>query len=645
MANPMPQSATIRTQNGQTATIQFAPGLTPQEMQQEIDAAEQRLLGERGPSGPTFGGAAVHQGAFEVAKAVPDIAATMATSIPASIVGGLSGITGLLLTGGDPDAAAAAVRGVSDFFTWDPKTKVGRATLEKVAPVFQALEDHVDTIAVEGSGGSPLAATYIKTALWGTPEILAIMTGARLRLPAKAQGKLNQVSQIAEELDIDLSSSNMRGDVVRAARAMTPEERGQRMPQLQEALRHARQAHKDKLEIEYELARQGQAMVNAPTLAAFGKMARQKALLKGADLPNEPLMRARLADLDSIQTDVLPSGRNLGMQRADPIIDLQTRTASQARARGAPGEPRMVPRTREWIDLSELDILVRRVNKNIRTLKKATDRGAEYTHMLGLRTDLERLMNRMFDDRLIAAGRMFKGDAGEIRQWQKARNLTKDFYAKFDGSKALARLIHDKDITPEGLSKYIIGLHATNAPQHANALIKSVKSILGDNHPVLEGIRLDVKMSLMAPLLKEKPNFNQFVDNMDNFLTNQRTLAQQLGMNMERARTFRNMASTAAKLPEGKQKIFNAGELLRGTAIFLAPSSPGVSMARGQFQIRTIRRLGHTVFRMDEVSQKKLIADLTGVQFDAPIAPRNGPLFGAILADSMLTQVAIDEAP
>jgi hypothetical protein len=107
----------------------------------------------------------------------------MATGSAASALGGLAGLAGTILPGGQGQGSRWS-EAVRNFLTYQPRTPQGRAASEVIGAPFALLERGADKAggAASAGTGSPLVGTAVKTGI----EALPMLFGLRGRAPVAA---------------------------------------------------------------------------------------------------------------------------------------------------------------------------------------------------------------------------------------------------------------------------------------------------------------------------------------------------------------------------------------------------------------------------------------------------------------------------
>ena len=136
------------------------------------------------------------------------------------------------------------------------------------------------------------------------------------------------------------------------------------------------------------------------------------------------------------------------------------------------------------INLKEFDDVRKRLNKN---------RSADVSENLALDTinkSMGKWLDAEFDKIAINQGSAISGEAAGVAAWKDARAASRDWHKRFQEDKVIANMIA-KDATAETMSQWLVGATAMGARREAGATINRMKSILGENHPAIRGIRAD----------------------------------------------------------------------------------------------------------------------------------------------------------
>lgn len=519
------------------------------------------------------------------AVALGELGLTVATAGIGEILGGFSAATGMLL-GKRPDEAAEHIEWLSDAMTFQPKTSRGKMLLEDVAAPLAAIEQGASDIAWNLSMGNPTAAAFIKSALVGAPELLLPSKGSvnAVRTQRTLARKAKEIEAIADDLGVRVDSENMGADIVEAANRMTPSERAANAPALREAMLEASNAAKARKDALYESARQTDTWVETRAVSDLSADIRTSLIDRGYDLEEMPIVRKRLADLETTGPDGTIA------------------------------------------NLSEFEKVRKRVNAN----RSASP--SENSALNQLKRQMDGFLDNEFNKIAIGEGSAIGGDMAGVQAWKSAREAHATWKRNFSEDKAIAQLIK-MEATPEQYRQWLMGASALNARKEAASTIGRMRNVLGDNHPAIEGIRQDFLFEVAEPLLKAQPNFGQFVRNYDAIIRKNPSLVKELGLKGRDLDQLYTFAQVQSKIPPGKVQ-FAVTDLTRGLAQFFV----GHNIAKASLRVNMARNITNMLIGTDRISKKQILAELAGARQGSEIAiPRASPLAAQFIAGAALT--------
>jgi hypothetical protein len=565
------------------------------QLMREDLAREDAEIAKTAQAAPQMVAPASKSNPFVEAMALGEVGLAMGTGV---IGGPLAGFTGAVTAAVTQDMGAAdyVTQQMLQALTYEPRSRRGQETMRTVMVPFQKIEEGADWVATWGGRGNPYASTAIKTALLGGLEL----TGLRAGMRSRVNRQLQQVQQAADNLDVNLSSSTMRSDVVEAARRIAPEERSARTAELHQALSDARQAAKQQVDDAYELARETPAWIGTRRIEDFSWQMFRELRQQGFDINDMPLLRRRFDDLDNIEWN--PMGTDILL----------------------PAEL-----GRSHIPLVEIDLIRKRINRN---------RGSDPSERLAL-SRLQRGLDEFMDNELNTD--RISGSQEALARWQTARSAYRDYAQRFKADNTIRQLT-EIDADPEVYYRWIVGASAMNAKPQAAAVFRGIRDILGENHPAVEGIRQSLLYDVARPLFQLEPNFRQFVSNYDRIIAENSSLIRAMDLEARNLRPLRDFAATAARIPP-EVPPFHLTDFTRALAVYTVGSKmPGAKLARAQLNISLFRRTANYLFGIDHISRRRLWAEITQSTYGEPVLPRNGPVYGSLLATQALTRAGIE---
>lgn len=527
------------------------------------------------------------------AIATAEVGLTVVTGGFGEIVGGFNAALRTLF-GGNLDDAVDDINAASDLFTFQPRTKRGKLLLEQIAVPLMALERGADRVAETMSLGNPFAAAAIKTALLGGAELALPAKGAKNIVTVKRRiaNQRKEIERTAKDLGIDLDLDNMGVGIVDAARRLTPEERAVNAPALKQAMKEAAKVAADERTALFDTARKTRTFIETRSVRQLSTGLRDELNLRGFDLDEMPIVNKRLTDMQS--------------GAFEPGVALSAR-------------------------LNELEKVRRRVSAN----RSASP--SENAALNSIKKGLDDFLDNEFNNIATEAGSSISGDVSGVAAWKAARESNVRWKRNFSEDKAISQLI-EKSSTPEQYRQWLVGATTLNAGKQASLTIRRMKQVLGNEHPAIEGIRLDFIFEMVEPLLKNEPNYGQFIRNFEATVRRNPSLVKELDINRSDIRPLLDFAKVQNKLPPNK-RLVSGGELSKGLAqIFV-----GNKLAKGQLRVNLARNITNFMFGIDRISQKQILGELANVKFGEPAIPRKSALAAEFITGAALTGTPPEE--
>lgn len=550
-----------------------------------------------------------------------NVAGTVATSALSEVPVGLYGLARAPFIG--LDESATEMRELQDALTFDPRTHTAEQMLRSIAAPFVYLDKGADFVASKAGRGNPLAQTIIYTSLMGLTDIAGIKggravsgTSRRLKNIRKAN---RQVRDAADELGIRLSPSEVSGDIVRKAADMVPEVRAAHAGELRAALQQAEELQAATVKQFTDRARSSKAFVDVKQAKEFAANAQRNLLQDGFDLAEMKTVQKRLKDIAELDrrspTELTrpkdaPKGRQIA--KTDKVTVTANAPSSAVRKSGA--------------HINDVEIIRRRIEKTIqerRPRRNLPETNNETLALKNLENQLTEWLDQQFNTDMIS------GDQRAVRRWKDANDARRRYVDRFVNDKVISQLI-DREATPGQIHRWLVGTSAMGLKPQASSVIRRIKTILGDRHPSVEGIRQDFLYEIAAPLVQEKPNFDAFVRNVDNTFKNHAELVNELKLNKSGIRELRNFAAAASKRGVAPQNI--NFDVARSMAQMLF----GHDIARRGLIVRTMTmpfRLSWDAVKIMTGSDKRaFIKELANATHGQPAIPKGSAAAGRAIA-------------
>ncbi|KKL88976.1 hypothetical protein LCGC14_1919330, partial [marine sediment metagenome] len=522
-----------------------------------------------------------------------DVAKVIASAGAGEVVGGTVAAFGMAVFNQSPDDATETVEAWSDLITLDPWSDRGKEMLEKVAAPLIRLEQKVDDVSWDLSGGNPFAAALIKGTLLGTPEIFLPTKGVWKagRANRLIEKRIKEFQNKASDLGIRVEMDNLAADVVDATRSLTPEYKAQNAPLLEKAMREAEVIAKNKKNAAYEAAKQTDAWVETRSVRQLGESLEARLLEEGYDLTSKTMKPVR---------DALDDFRSAG-------LGFEEGGSLSAR-------------------LNQFDLLYKRVGKKY---------GREPQVNKAL-TKIKKGMNDFLDNEFIAVTQesrgALSGDLSAIQAWKDARAANTTWKKNFHEDKFIAKMIA-KEMTSEEIAFALMGGTAMGARREMASTVARLKEVLGKDHPAIQGIKNDFLYEVASPLLGEKPNFTLFVRQYDKMIRNNPSLVKELGLKESSLTPIYEFSKLQTRLP-AKHRL-ETGDMTRGLSQFLV----GHQIARAALRVNISRNIANYVLKTDRVGAKQMLADMAGLKYGEVLIPKYSPIAAEFIAGAALTGI------
>ncbi len=181
--------------------------------------------------------------------------------------------------------------------------------------------------------------------------------------------------------------------------------------------------------------------------------------------------------------------------------------------------------------------------------------------------------------------------------------------------------------TPEEWHRYIVGTAKAKLPQAAR-IIRRLKDHLGEGHPAIKAIRQDVMFDVMWPLLKDRPNINQFIDNVDVITKQNKSLYKELGLDQTDMNTMKNLTKLVRDLPpEGRLAALANLNVVKNVARLWV----GHDIAKSAVKVNLFGTFLGILTGKSRISKKSLMNDFVGMTYGEPAINPKGVVAGRII--------------
>lgn len=507
-----------------------------------------------------------------------DVAAGALEGFPRSVAAGVAGIASEALPGGMSGAERVEKVQSGHFF---PMSQQGKEVMTDIGEFLAPLEKYVDTLAEKA--GNPLVSTAIYTAIFGVPEVVGLRTGVVRRIALNK--KIHHAEDVADELGLNLNSPDLPDEIIKTADNRTITVKGEGVSDLQNALRAEREKIRAQRNELYEQAENKRAALRPPAAEELGIEVRL-ALTKRS---------ARTGQRKSFDVEAMPDVK----RRLDDFETLSERSANY-------GEP---------IQIGEFYNLRRRINDN-----KPNDGSPQDSALTVMKKELDEfLVEKMVKD-------FVEGDQTVIEAHRKAIAAHQDLKARFDDDATIKKII-DAELSQEELTNVLIG--AEKAKASSGRLVGRIKHILGPDHPAIEGIRQEILLPIVEPLLRTSPSFRQFSKNVDRLLRNNPTLVKEITPeSLQPLIDLKKISDATIKTGIAPGFDIDIAKSMSRVLFGHAIARAALKVSLGAQAISLMKTLSHA-------QQKALMAELLGYNPYSPVIPLSSVAAGGIVADQI----------
>ena len=579
-----------------------------------------------------------------------DIAAVTASGMLGEIAGGLRSIATLATdtVKGQPNALAAKNTGQAtrEFIALEPRTEGAKRAFAALAPAAMAVEEYIDRISVENSGGSPFAAAAIKTTILGVPEFLGGVAAGGRSAGRSAVSQANKqaiaaVKAAEQKLGINISPRTIRADTVSAIKSAAGE-RGD-LGEAQIALQQADKAAKAQVDRAFEAARQSPASLQSGRVDDFRTEVIRDLADNGYGIDAMPKVQSALARLQRLGTET-PEVQSIRtrvdqLRRQVDEADIRAQSATDAgeagRARTLQAQARdnrfladqLEARAEglrpETVDLDEFMKLRKQLTR------RSTD-PAENGALAAMKHKLDRYLDSEFNNDMIS------GTPEALERWKDANATSAVYFKQFKDDKVLRDMIA-KETTPEQIKNWLLGASQVGGKAESGLVARRLTEVLGKEHGALQAIRGELLLDALEPAFAGRQlNFGRMTDNIQNLLTKHRTVLKELDVDTKTLGEIAQFTRVADQVQDASSVFFD--RMPDWVAKLTVGNQLAKATLRQQGLAGFIRAIGFQGVNKDTI--RKAVAGSDFV--DRPVLPSQGPAAGAIIAGAFLHEIGVN---
>jgi len=505
--------------------------------------------------------------------------------------------------------SADFIRYWQDALTLMPKTERGKQMLESMVGPVIAADEYVDAIATgdPSDPNSPMVSATIKTLIYGALDLAIPGKDIASTVKAKATWVANKrkVNKLAHDLGLKLKQPHkevgelgISQSVIDMAAKMSPEERAANMPALKAAMTQEKIIARARKNAQYGLAKRSRTYVTT-----------------GA-----------VEDLAIDTRRILTDDHFLELKDYPHATKLLDELGAFSQTKGLTLNAR---------NLRDMERLRRQAGAKAMRFKD------EAFAFNAIKREISSFMEIGYVNAMKQAGRQYiRGDLAGVRAWDNARLFNAGI-----ADKAIVKLI-ESESTPEDFLSYIIGASASGSKKHAGATVRRMKEVLGPDHPAIKGMRSDLIYEIVMPVLKRnatRKDLGAFVNNYDNLILKNKSLVNELGLELNDMKILYHSAKVAKDIPAWKA-AYGITDITRAASqIFV-----GHEIAKAGLRVRFASGVLNKFLEVDSVPHRQVLAALTGELYGVPAIPRRSVLaaefaVGAGLSDIAEAGLTIDE--
>jgi hypothetical protein len=529
-----------------------------------------------------------------------ELGASMGTSTVAVPAGGVAGILGTMagmFPGGESqnDKGVRWKEAVESFLSYTPKGQAAEKFAETVAPTAEYVSQKVDDGIYAASGGSPIIATALKTAIYGAADLAGaknIRGIGALKSPSRDRLK-GLDSHLQQSYGIDLKKPNTVPAATEArAKGMTQgvSEKAENFDVLLSELRKKEAASRNQKNAAWDQLKSvsGMATVDAAPMARTLRRGVKQLKEDGYDAAS-PKIKATLKDIKALnKTDSL--GNPMDMK------------------------------------LTDLLQLRRRLNRRIGKKNSITGWTDDQSALMTIKKTMTDKLDSMLEAEALKAGPNGSVDKDVFDAWRAADAETSRHRKDFTANKTVRKLLTEAADSEQAYN-LIFGANAIGAKTTSLATIKKLKEVLGPTHPSITDIRKAAIRDIMLPALDESPDLAQLSRNLYKAVANRSELYKELGVSIPALDQLRRMAQTSLKVMASHPTKIDKKFFTKALTSVLLNNTLARHAARTTFVQRVL--LQH--MGVDEVSANELREMLVGKN-NVPIVERAKPELTHFLA-------------
>jgi len=551
---------------------------------------------------------------------VAEAGLTLATGTVGSIAGGVAGGIatalvnagkGLGFKGLDKGAVASGVdvlERVSGAITNEPESRAGIDALSMISAPFEkfgelttrAGEKAMDVPVI----GGPELATAVKTGLEFAPALLGKRPSGG-RTMADRRADVARVTKETGDLGLDVGApiGKQREQIIDAAKREAGQSRSaQGFGDVQAALQDARIIQDKMVDSLYKRAKELPPASIGPSQV--------DELIRAID----DSLADRFIDKETTPKTVASLDRlsDITKGKAGPSTTITTTRGFSGKIQRAQTihAPTPAARATEIKKLMEF-----RVGNNAVRGSNIADNAA----LSIINTQLDAYLRVQVAKDLIA------GEPAVVSAWEKAFAGSKEFARTFDDDEVIKTLTSDLKATPEEAKRLIFNRDAVTGKTQAGQLVKEIGEILGKDHPAFNTFRQEVLFDIIEPLLKEKPNYNAFIDRYDKFVRKNDTLARELFP--DSAESMQIMRDFAAAVEANRAAGFDMNFSETASRLLF-----GHEIAKAQVKVSVGAKFINLARSAVGTSRKRsMINALTKYDTQAPLLSKRVPAIGGLI--------------
>jgi hypothetical protein len=243
-----------------------------------------------------------------------------------------------------------------------------------------------------------------------------------------------------------------------------------------------------------------------------------------------------------------------------------------------------------FIGVNRLHAFRQKLNSDIRKLPSENrdyNQNTEFAALTAMRDQIDNFM----DDQLLAD--LVNGSPEALDKWREANSWYADYKNRFTeqsrgnrrdiAGRAVQRIVQN-ELTPEKVRNIILGAKNLGGNADAALIVKKLNDEFGNDSPAMDALRQEIFFDISAPLFREIPDVNKFLENYNKFKRENMTLIETLFQG-NRLDDFNGLVNTVRAMQRtANQQGTTITRRTPSLSRYLAVNAFGHGIAQGQLK-------------------------------------------------------------